>query len=82
MAKLTLDKWYLEAQMPDVQWQPVFGCETHFIEVGLVGLLQDTEISQQSASKSFTPGSLQWMPGSLPSDSDNMSATTHITNTV
>lgn len=51
MAKLTRDKRYLAAQIPDVQSQPVFGWETHFIEVGLAALLRDTGISQQSASK-------------------------------
>lgn len=51
MAKLTRDRRYLAAQIPDVQPQPVFGWETHFIEVGLAALLRDTGISQQSASK-------------------------------
>lgn len=66
MVKLTPDKWYLAAQIPDVQWQRVFGCGTHFIEVGLAGLLRDTRISQQSAWKCLTPCPHQWMPGSLP----------------
>lgn len=48
MRWLTQDKLYLAAQIPDVQWQPVF------VDVGLMGLaglLQDLGILQQSASQ-------------------------------
>lgn len=74
MAKLTRDKQYLAAQFPNVQSQPVFGWETHFIEVGLAALLRDTGISQQSASKLSLRlpfnGSLAGSPGQ-----DNKSTT-------
>lgn len=66
MRWLTQDKLYLAAQIPDVQWQPVF------VYVGLMGLAGlfagPGDFTAVSIPNSLHPP--QWMPGSRPCDCD------------